>query len=77
MKHDCDWYIQVMGLNPQTGAEMNQWGCSIAFMPMLLIEGSQQTRQTGAAIESFRNEMVKSNNELLAAGELQKRLNGE
>ena len=28
---------------------------------MLLIEGSQQTRQAGAAIESFRNEMVRAN----------------
>ena len=29
-------------------------------MPTLLIENSQQQRQTGAAIESFRNETVKS-----------------
>jgi hypothetical protein len=28
---------------------------------MLLIENSQQQRHTGAAVESFRNEMVKAN----------------
>ena len=28
---------------------------------MLLIENSQQSRGTGAAVESFRNEMVKAN----------------
>ena len=28
---------------------------------MLLIENAQQSRQTGAAVESFRNEMVKQN----------------
>jgi hypothetical protein len=28
---------------------------------VLLIENSQQQRQTGAAVESFRNEMVKAN----------------
>jgi hypothetical protein len=28
---------------------------------MLLIENSGQQRSTGAAVESFRNEMVKSN----------------
>jgi len=28
---------------------------------MLLIENSQQQRQTGAAVESFRNEMVRAN----------------
>lgn len=40
---------------------MDEWGCSIAWMPILLIENSQMQRQTGAAVESFRNEMVKSN----------------
>jgi hypothetical protein len=30
-------------------------------MPILTIENSQQQRQTGAAVESFRNEMVKAN----------------
>ena len=30
-------------------------------MPFLQIETSQQSRQTGAAVESFRNEMVKAN----------------
>jgi hypothetical protein len=33
----------------------------MAFLPMLLIENSGQQRQTGAAVESFRNEMVKNN----------------
>jgi hypothetical protein len=28
---------------------------------MLLVENSGQQRQTGAAVESFRNEMVKAN----------------
>jgi hypothetical protein len=30
-------------------------------MPILTIENSQQQRHTSAAVESFRNEMVKSN----------------
>ena len=50
-----------MGKNPNTGQEVNQWDCGVTWLPMLLIEGSQQTRQTGSAIESFRNEMVKLN----------------
>ena len=31
------------------------------MLPLLLIENSQQSRQTGAAVESFRNEMVTAN----------------
>jgi hypothetical protein len=33
----------------------------MAWMPMLMIENSQQQRGTSAAVESFRNEMVKNN----------------
>lgn len=58
---DCAWFLKIRGHNPNTGEDLDDWGCSIAWMPILLIENSQQQRQTGAAVESFRNEMVKSN----------------
>jgi hypothetical protein len=58
---ECAWFIQVRGHNPNTGKEVDEWACSMAWTPILLIENSQQQRQTGAAVESFRNEMVKSN----------------
>lgn len=68
---DCAWFIKIAGTNPQTGKEIDEWGCSMAWLPILMIENSQQQRQTGAAVESFRNEMVKSNEQsqqvLLAA----------
>jgi hypothetical protein len=58
---ECAWFIKVVGMNPNTGKEVEDWGCSMAWMPILTIENSQQQRQTGAAVESFRNEMVKAN----------------
>jgi len=58
---DCAWFIKISGHNPNTGADVDEWGCSIAWLPILLIENSQQQRGTGAAVESFRNEMVKTN----------------
>ena len=58
---ECAWFTQIRGTNPQTGKDIDEWGCSVAWMPMLLIENAQQSRQTGAAVESFRNETVKSN----------------
>jgi len=64
-KFDCGWFIQIRGTNPQTGEEQDEFGCAIAMLPLLSIENTQQTRQAGASIESFRNEMVKSNNETL------------
>ena len=44
-----------------TGNQVDEYQCAISWMPMLLIENSGQQRQTGAAVESFRNEMVKAN----------------
>lgn len=58
---DCSWFIQVRGTNPNTGEEVDEWNCTMKWMPMLMIENSQQQRKTGAAVESFRNEMVKNN----------------
>ena len=56
----CKFWVHVRGANPQTGAEMDLWDCSIAWLPVLLIENAQVQRQTGAAVESMRNEQVKS-----------------
>lgn len=61
-KLDCAWFMQIRGTDPNTGEELDDWGCSMAWMPKLLIENAMQSRQTGAAVESFRNEMVKANN---------------
>lgn len=56
----CSWFTQVRGTNPNTGKEVDEWNCAVTWLPMLMIENSQQQRQTGAAVESFRNEMVKA-----------------
>jgi hypothetical protein len=57
----CKFWMDVVGKNPQTGEEINQGNCSINWIPMLLIENSKVNRETGAAVESFRNEMVEAN----------------
>ena len=59
----CSWFTQVRGMNPNTGEEVDEWGCAVTWLPMLQIETSQQSRQAGAAVESFRNEVVKANQE--------------
>ena len=56
---ECAWFTQVRGMNPQTGEEVDEWDCAVKWVPMMLIENTQMQRQTGAAIESFRNESVK------------------
>ena len=60
--HTCPWWTLLRGKNPNTGDPVDSWGCAVSFLPILLCENSQQTRQAGAAIESFRNEMTNVGN---------------
>jgi hypothetical protein len=56
----------LQGKNPQTGQNVQEWGCSIAWIPLLLVENTGKQVQTNSAVESFRNEMVKANMVTLA-----------
>jgi len=57
----CSWYTQMRGTNPNTGEPVDEWGCAVAWMPVMAVEIAQKSNQTGAAVESFRNEVVKGN----------------
>ena len=59
IKHQCVYYNMLQGKNPQTGLDVQEWGCSIAWIPLLLVENSSKMVGVQAATESFRNEMVK------------------
>ena len=57
----CAWYTQMRGTNPNTGEPVDEWGCAVTWMPVLAVEVAQKSNQTGAAVESFRNEVVRAN----------------
>ena len=59
--HRCAWYTTLAGTNPNTGDKVDEKGCAMAWLPMLMIENSMQQRSTSAAVESFRNEMASAN----------------
>jgi len=58
--HRCVWFQTFAGTNPTTGDSVDEKGCAMAWLPILMIENSKQQRSTSAAVESFRNEMVKA-----------------
>jgi len=62
---DCAWFMKISGKHPQSNEELEEWGCAITWLPILMIENSQQQRSTGAAVESFRNEMVKAQSQVI------------
>ena len=72
--HTCPMWMMLRGVDNNTGEDVDSWYCAYAIMPRLMIENSNQQRSTSAAIESFRNEMVKQNDSLLTAAKKTKLL---
>lgn len=56
---ECAWFVHLRGENPQTGEAIDEAACAIGWMPILLIENAQKSNQTGAAVESLRNAVIK------------------
>lgn len=59
----CRFWVTVHGKHPQSGETLTSGDCAMAWQPVLMIENSKVNRETGAAIESFRNEMVNANDQ--------------
>ena len=62
---DCAWFTKIAGKNPQGQKEIEEWGCAVTFMPILMVANTNSNTRTQAAIESFRNKMVSQQEELL------------
>ncbi len=59
LQHGCTHFIALRGTDPQTGQPIDEWGCADVWEVVAQLEGNKEMRQTAAAIESFRNEMVR------------------
>lgn len=55
VEHSCEWFTHLTGMNPQTGKPEDEWGCAVKWLPILLIEGSNMTRQVSAALDRNNN----------------------
>lgn len=54
----CPWFIKVKGHDSNTGDEIEDFNCAIAWMPALMINTANEARKNVAATESFRNEVI-------------------
>ena len=61
--HTCPLYVQVRGKHPQSGIDLDQWSCSLAILPMLMINVAKEVHHGAAATESMRNEIVKAHHQ--------------
>lgn len=56
----CSWYIPVRGTHPQTGAEIDEYACAVAWMPVLLINTAHEVRKGAAETEVLRKRVVET-----------------
>jgi hypothetical protein len=58
LENGCTFWTHISGTHPQTGARLDQFDCSIKWLPMLLVENARSVKGAQAAVESMRNEVV-------------------
>lgn len=56
----CKFWVRIQGKHPQTGETIDHYDCTLCWTPVLMIENSKVNRETGAAVESLRNEIISS-----------------
>ena len=75
----CVFWTHIRGIHPQSGQEVDEYNCAVAWLPMLLIENAKEVRQGAAATENFRNVMLELNKgipaEVIEAKDQMKALN--
>jgi hypothetical protein len=64
---ECAWFMRIAGANARTGEMMDSWGCAIPWVPILLVENTQQQKSTASNASSF----VSQHQEFLRNAELQ------
>lgn len=55
--YECPKFINVKGMDPQSGAIIDRYGCADSFMPLLTIENAQMSRQVAASVDALRTEL--------------------
>ena len=67
IEHGCKFWMHITGTHPQSGAKIDSFDCSIAWLPVLLVEATRVTTGVQASVESMRNEVVKRQDTLNTA----------
>jgi hypothetical protein len=57
----CSWFTQVRGTHPQTGEPVDEWGCAVTWLPILLMENTKEQVGTAECLADFRDRAIKEN----------------
>lgn len=64
LEAQCTFWTHIQGKHPQTGKAIDQFDCSVKWLPILLVENARHTLGAQAAVESMRNEVVQRQDQL-------------
>jgi hypothetical protein len=56
--HRCAWLVTLAGRDSNTGQDINEENCAIAWQPLLMLEIANKSRGTTQAVESLRDEVA-------------------
>ena len=63
-KCKCQKWSKLTGMDPQTGKMLDHFACADQHIITLLLSNNKLQLETGAAVESFRNEVVKRHDDI-------------
>jgi hypothetical protein len=64
----CRWWQHLSGKDPQSEKMIDQFDCAMAWLPTVVIEGAQMSRQTGASVDKVANEIATMKSHVAALG---------
>ncbi len=59
LQHECEWYMNVSGHNPQSGDPVDQWGCSINYAVLVGLEANKDARAHRDTVQGLRSDIEK------------------
>ncbi len=54
----CKWWQHIYGKDPQSEKVIDEFDCSIPWLTVTTVEGSQMSRQTAASVDKVANEVA-------------------
>jgi len=67
IQHDCEFWIHLVGMNPQTGQPTDEFGCTYRWIPILLTENASQIRRSTASADKVATEVSKLHGTIFTA----------
>jgi hypothetical protein len=56
LQHKCQWFIRFWKPDALKGTSIEEYNCAIVWLPLLVIEGTDQQKLTTRAVEALHED---------------------